>query len=191
MCQFAWCRLAPCTWQQNCVGPRWDWIFPVLLFTGHPSFTQHLSICTEWTLERPPAFGSESFWNFCQTSAFISAILQQSQTCLGCFSLCCCSKHQRLQGLHKLQCSVNMLLWWTWEKYWNKKHFLLHFKDNPSLPLWLSHPQSTQHSLYPGMCYKSLLKVSATSLQILILSEVFGFYWSGDYILFVDPYLRR
>lgn len=45
---------------------------------------------------RPPVFDRESFWIFCQISAFISIFLQQSWIHLYCFILCCCSKHQRL-----------------------------------------------------------------------------------------------
>lgn len=60
------------------LGSRTVWVpaapdfFPVPLLTGHPSFTQHLGTCTEWTLERPLAFGGDSFWNFCQTSTLNS-----------------------------------------------------------------------------------------------------------------------
>lgn len=54
--------------------------FPVLLFTGHPSSTQDLGIWTAWTLEWPPAFGGDSFWNFWQTSTLnsVKVIVQYS-----------------------------------------------------------------------------------------------------------------
>lgn len=66
-------------WFQWWVSSATDF-FPVLLFTGHPSSTQDLGTCAEWTLEWPPAFGGDSFWNFWQTSTLnsVKVIVQYS-----------------------------------------------------------------------------------------------------------------
>lgn len=68
------------------LGSRAVWVpsatdfFPVLLFTGHPSSTQDLGTWTAWTLEWPPAFCGDSFWNFWQilTLNSVKVIVQYS-----------------------------------------------------------------------------------------------------------------